>query len=76
MTDSPVRRAGRAAIQLIASGGLTGLIAALANGLSAYWAAVVLAIGTITITWAQNLLEDNGTIPVILGTKEVEKSDE
>ncbi len=70
MTDTPLRRAGRSLIQLIAGGGLTGLVAALVGGLSPTWAGLLVAASTVLVSWAQNYAEDKGVIPPVLGTKD------
>jgi hypothetical protein len=69
MTDSPLRRAGRSLIQLIAGGGLTALVAVVADGLSATWAGVLVMGSSVLVAWAQNFAEDAGWIPPVLGTK-------
>lgn len=66
--NRPARRAIRTALQLIAGGGLTALVALLADGLSPYWSAIVLAANTVVVTGIQNYLEAAGTIPTILPT--------
>lgn len=69
MTDSPLRRAGRSLIQLIAGGGLTAVVDVLAGGLSATWAGVLIMSSSALVAWAQNFAEDAGWIPPVLGTK-------
>ena len=70
MKDSPLRRAFRGLIQLIAGGGLTALVAVLSDGLSTQAATTLLAVSTFIASWAQNVAEDAGWIKPILGTKE------
>jgi len=60
------RKAIRTLLQLIASGGLTALVAAVADGLAAATATIVLAAWTVVVTYVQNALEDNCTIPTLL----------
>lgn len=66
MKSEANRRTLRTIIQFILGGGLTGLLAALANGLSPLLTAFVLAAGTITVTWVQNYAEDHEIISTIL----------
>lgn len=58
-------RAARTILQLIAAGGLTALVVALADGLAPNTKAVVLAAATVAVTLAQNLLESAGTLPTV-----------
>lgn len=64
--SNALRRAVRTLVQLVAAGGLTGIVNAIAGGLSAQAAAVVLAASTFVATWAQNALESHGLIPTML----------
>lgn len=66
MRSKANRRSLRTIIQFILGGGLTGLIAVMANGLSPRLTALILAMGTIAVTWVQNYSEDHEIIPVIL----------
>ena len=59
-------RTGRTFLQLVAAGGLTGLVAAVASGLGAWASAVLLAAGVLVTTFTQNLLESAGKVPTIL----------
>lgn len=59
-------RTGRTFLQLVAAGGLTGIVAAVASGLSAWASAVLLAAGVLVTTFTQNLLEAHGTVGPIL----------
>lgn len=63
---SPIERAIRSLIQLIAAGGLTALVNTLAGGLSPSVATIVLMVWGVVVSWAQNALEDAGTIPKVL----------
>ncbi len=72
--DSALRRMLRTGLQLVASGGLTAVVASLADGLSPGTSGVVLAGWQLVVTYVQNFLEDRGTIPVVLGTKDVSVS--
>lgn len=64
-----LRRAGRTLLQFIAAGGLTALVAALVDGLDVKSATLALAGFQALVGYIQNLLEDKGAIPAILGTK-------
>lgn len=64
MSDAK-RRTIRTLLQLIASGGLTALVAAVADGLTATQAASVLAAWNIVVTFSQNWAEDNTTFPAV-----------
>ena len=66
MKSKANRRTLRTIIQFVLGGGLTGLLAALANGLSPLLTAFVLAIGTLIVTWVQNYAEDHAIIDVVL----------
>ena len=70
MKDSATRRAGRTAIDFIGGGGLMLLVSAIASGLNAYQAAIVVAAGTVITSYFRNLAEDKGVISPVLGTKE------
>lgn len=59
-------RTARTFLQLVAAGGLTGLVAAIASGLSAWWSAIVLAGGLLVTTFAQNLGEGIGVVKPVL----------
>jgi hypothetical protein len=59
-------RATRTALQLVAGGGLTALVTVIAGGLTAHEAEIVMAVNTVAITYAQNLLEDLGWVKPIL----------
>lgn len=61
-----VRRGLRTLLQLIAAGGMTGLVAAVSEGLSAYTSGIVLAASTVLVAFTQNLLEDTGAVPTLL----------
>lgn len=64
--SSATNRVVRTAIQLIAGGGLTGIIAALTTGLTQQETAVVLAISTLVVTFCQNFAEDAGWVRPML----------
>jgi hypothetical protein len=63
-----LRKAGRTVLQLIAAGALTALVTALAGGLSPTVEGVVVAGWASIVAFAQNALEQAGTIPTILPT--------
>lgn len=60
-----LRKAIRTMVQLIVSGGLTALVAAVAN-LDAATSAVVLGGWQVVVTFCQNALESSGRIPELL----------
>jgi len=64
-----LRKAARTLLQVIASGALTALIAAIAGGLAPATAAIVLAAWTVVVTYVQNALEGTGAIPTLLPSK-------
>lgn len=55
----------RTLLQLVAAGGLTAVVAAVAD-LAPNAKPVVLAISALAVTLAQNLLESSGKVPTIL----------
>lgn len=61
-----VRRGIRTLLQLVAGGGLTALVALIAEDLEPNTKAIVLAAFTLAVTFVQNLLEGTGTVPVLL----------
>lgn len=61
-----VQRFLRTAIQLVAGGGLTALVAALAGGLTPTSVALIMGGWTAFVTLSQNLLEDHTRFPTIL----------
>lgn len=61
-----IRRTLRTLGQLIAAGGLTGTVAAVADGLTPYVAGIVLAASMLLATFLQNLLEGLGAVGPIL----------
>ncbi len=63
---TPVQRALRTVLQLIAAGGLTALVNTLAGGLSPSVAALILMAWGVVVSFAQNYLEDKGAVPAIL----------
>lgn len=70
------RRALRTILQLVASGGLTALVNAIAGGLSPATSVLVLALFQVIVTYAQNFLEDNTSFPTILkGPTEKQQED-
>lgn len=64
--SSATNRVIRTAVQLIAGGGLTGLVAALTSHLTQQETAVVLAFSTLAVTFCQNYAEDAGWIKPLL----------
>ena len=70
-----LNRSLRTGLQLVASGGLTGLVAAWADGLSGQQAALVLAAAQVVVTFSQNLLEDLGWIPAVFKPQPVEDTE-
>ncbi len=64
-----LRKATRTLLQVVASGAMTALVAAIAGGLQAATAAIVLAGWTVVVTYVQNALEGAGTIPTLLPSK-------
>lgn len=61
-----VRKAARTLLQVIAAGGLTALVNALAEGLPATANLAVAAGWLLVVTFAQNMLETQGSIPTVL----------
>ena len=59
-------RGSRQVLQLIAAGGLTALVNAIADGMSGNAKAIVLAFSTLAVVVAQNLLEGAGVIGTVL----------
>ena len=59
-------RGSRQVLQLIAAGVLTGVINAIADGMTGNAKAIVLAFSTLAVVVAQNLLESAGKVPTIL----------
>ncbi len=66
--STPKRRAIRTLAQLIAAGGLTALVSAVADGLTPYASGIVLAGWTVIVSYVVNWLEASGTIPTVLPT--------
>jgi hypothetical protein len=62
------RKAARTVLQIIASGGLTAAVDALAGGMTPEIRAVVAAVWLVVVTFAQNTLEASGRIGVLLPT--------
>jgi hypothetical protein len=60
------RKAIRTLLQVIASGGLTALVSAIAGGIEPATAAIFMAAWTVIVTYTQNALEGTGTIPTLL----------
>lgn len=60
-----LRKLGRTVLQVIAAGGATALVDALANGLSPTARLAVATAWLLLVTFAQNTLETRGTIPTI-----------
>lgn len=63
-----LKKAMRTAVQMIASGGLTALVDALAGGLEPTTRLVVAAGWLFAVTFCQNVAETAGKIPVLLPT--------
>lgn len=63
-----IRKALRTVLQLAAGGALTGLVSAVAGGLSAQVQGVVMAAWTALVALAQNTAETAGKIPTLLPT--------
>jgi hypothetical protein len=61
-----VSRGLRTLLQLVAAGGLTALINAVAEGLPGNVKAIVLAVSALAVTVAQNLLEAHDVIAPVL----------
>jgi ABC-type proline/glycine betaine transport system permease subunit len=61
-----ISRGLRTLLQLVAAGGLTALIVAIAEGLPPNVKAIVLAGSALAVTLAQNFLEAHGKLPTIL----------
>lgn len=61
-----INRTLRTLGQLIAAGGLTGTVAAIADGLEPYVAGIVLAASMLLATFMQNLLEGLGAVKAVL----------
>lgn len=58
----------RSLLQLAAGGALTGLVSAIAGGLSPATQAVIMAAWTAVVAAIHNGLEAAGTIPILLPT--------
>lgn len=63
MDSDTTSRVVRTIVQLIAGGGLTGVVSVLANGLGPSATATVMAVSTLLVTFCQNYAEDMGWIP-------------
>jgi tetrahydromethanopterin S-methyltransferase subunit D len=61
-----VKRVVRTTLQLVAGGGLTGLVAALSAGLNQQETAVVMAVMTLVVTFCQNYAEEAGWVRPVL----------
>lgn len=68
--NKAIPRGLRTLLQLIAAGGLTGLVTVIADGLPGNTKAIVLAVSTLAVAFAQNFLEDAGTVPTLLPDNE------
>lgn len=60
-----ISRGLRTLLQLVAAGGLTALINAIADGLAPNAKAIVLACSALVVTLAQNTLEAHGKVPTV-----------
>jgi hypothetical protein len=58
----------RTVVQVVAAGGLTALVAAVADGLSPKTAALLIGAFTALVAFSQNYLEGAGKLPVLLPT--------
>lgn len=65
MTET-MHRVVRTAIQLVAAGGLTGIVAAITAGLTQQQTATVMAVMTLVVTFCQNYAEDAGWVKPLL----------
>ena len=61
MKNESVSRVKRTALQLIVGGALTAVIQAVAN-LKPGFSLAVMGVWTVVVSYAQNALEDSGTI--------------
>lgn len=61
-----IAKALRTVVQLIAGGSLTALTMALVAPLDPFWQGIILGFWTVAVTFAQNTLEAQGRIPVLL----------
>lgn len=64
-----LRKASRTLLQVIASGAMTALVAAIAGGVAPATAAIILGAWTVVVTYVQNALEGAGAIPTLLPSK-------
>jgi hypothetical protein len=64
--NEAVKRVVRTTMQLVAGGGLTGLVAALSAGLNQQETAVVMAVMTLVVTFCQNYAEEAGWVRPVL----------
>jgi len=62
------RKAVRTVVQVVASGGLTAAVDAVAGGLDPNTRVMVAAVWLVVVTFCQNALETRGTIPALLPT--------
>lgn len=69
-------KALRTVVQLIAGGSLTALTMALVAPLAPFWQGIILGFWTVAVTFAQNTLEAQGTIPVLLPSPPVKAKDD
>lgn len=64
MSES-LARTLRTILQVIASGGLTGIVTLASNGLTPIVAAIVFAVSQVGVTYCQNVLEERKVIPAV-----------
>lgn len=64
----------RTVAQVIAAGGLTALVAAIADGLSPKTAALLIGAFTALVAFSQNWAEGSGALPVLLPTPAIVSS--
>lgn len=75
MRSKANRRSLRTLVQFILGGSFTGLVAVLAQGLSTRATAIILAVGTLVVTWVQNYAEDHKIIRTVFPSPPKTKSD-
>jgi len=63
-----LKKAARTVLQLATGGALTGLVNAIAGGLSPSTQTTIMAAWTALVAFAQNSLETAGKIPTLLPT--------
>lgn len=66
MKSKANRRSLRTIVQFVLGGGFTALVALMAEGLDSRTTALILAAGTLAVTWVQNYAEEHEIIPTLL----------